>query len=343
MLKELTQLWGVSGQEYDVASYIAERVISYADEIKMDAVGNLIVLKKGNGISRKKIMVSAHSDEIGLCVVRILENGLLKVKQIGGLSAFVVYMNRVRFKNGVAGVIACVKNIENIKDSEIRELYVDIGVSSKEEAEKYISVGDCAVIEGGFEKLCNGRVLSKAIDNRIGCYILMKLLREMEIPYHDIYFTFTVQEEVGLRGATVLAERIRPDLGIAVDITRAFDLPGEDYGTPVLGGGVAIKVSDGSVLCDVELTNVLKKVAKENQIPYQMDPLYAGGTDIGAIMKSSYGVRTLGLSIPTRYGHTPHSIIDMQDVNACGELLKVFLESEIKIVTEKIVKGSESS
>ena len=166
----------------------------------------------------------------------------------------------------------------------------------------------------------------------------MDVLEKMKTPYHDIYFTFTVQEEVGLRGATVLAERIRPDVGIAVDITRAFDLPGEDYGTPVLGGGVAIKVSDGSVICDNGLTNELRRMAEEHKISYQMDPLYAGGTDIGAIMKSCCGVKTLGLSIPTRYGHTPHNIIDMKDVEACSDLLKLFIESDIEMVTEKILK-----
>lgn len=338
MLEELTQLWGVSGMENSVSDYIAEKIFPYADEIKLDAVGNLIALKKGTGSSRKKIMLSAHSDEVGLCVVRIMENGLLKVKQVGGLSAFVLYMNRVQFANGTKGIVACSQRIEDIKDSDIRQLYVDISVSSKEEAEKYVSVGDCAVIVGDFEELCNGRILSKAIDNRIGCYILMDVLEKMKTPYHDIYFTFTVQEEVGLRGATVLAERIRPDVGITVDITRAFDLPGEDYGTPVLGGGVAIKVSDGSVICDNGLTNELRRMAEEHKISYQMDPLYAGGTDIGAIMKSCCGVKTLGLSIPTRYGHTPHNIIDMKDVEACSDLLKLFIESDIEMVTEKILK-----
>lgn len=338
MLEELTQLWGVSGMENSVSDYIAEKIFPYADEIKLDAVGNLIALKKGTGSSRKKIMLSAHSDEVGLCVVRIMENGLLKVKQVGGLSAFVLYMNRVQFANGTKGIVACSQRIEDIKDSDIRQLYVDISVSSKEEAEKYVSVGDCAVIVGDFEELCNGRILSKAIDNRIGCYILMDVLEKMKTPYHDIYFTFTVQEEVGLRGATVLAERIRLDVGIAVDITRAFDLPGEDYGTPVLGGGVAIKVSDGSVICDNGLTNELRRMAEEHKISYQMDPLYAGGTDIGAIMKSCCGVKTLGLSIPTRYGHTPHNIIDMKDVEACSDLLKLFIESDIEMVTEKILK-----
>ena len=168
MLEELTQLWGVSGMENSVSDYIAEKIFPYADEIKLDAVGNLIALKKGTGSSRKKIMLSAHSDEVGLCVVRIMENGLLKVKQVGGLSAFVLYMNRVQFANGTKGIVACSQRIEDIKDSDIRQLYVDISVSSKEEAEKYVSVGDCAVIVGDFEELCNGRILSKAIDNRIG-------------------------------------------------------------------------------------------------------------------------------------------------------------------------------
>lgn len=338
MLEKLTQLWGVSGQEEEVAAFIIKNAADNVDEIKQDAVGNLFLLKRGCGTEKKKIMVSAHMDEIGLCVVRILDNGLLKVKQIGGLSAFVIYMNRVRFKNGITGVIACDRNIQDIKDADIRELYVDIGVSSREDAEKYVKVGDCAVIQGEFEHAAGDCVLAKAFDDRVACSILMETIKEMQTPYHDIYFTFTVQEEVGLRGATVAAERIQPDLGIAVDITRSFDLPGEDYGNPVLGKGVAIKVSDGSVLCDHEWTCKLRDIAEENGIPFQMDALYAGGTDIGAIMKSGKGVKTLGLSIPTRYGHTPNNMIHKKDIAACKELLKVFLEKEIKIETEKTWK-----
>lgn len=339
MLKELTQVWGVSGQEDEVCKFIVDHAAEYADEIIIDAVGNLLMLKKGTGSHKKKIMVSAHMDEVGLCVVRIMENGLLKVKQIGGLSAFVIYMNRVRFKNGVTGVVACSKNIQNIKDSEIRELYVDIGVDSKEEAEKYVSVGDCAVIQGEYEEAAKDTIVAKAFDDRVACYILMETLKEMDIPYHDVFFAFTVQEEVGLRGATVAAQRIEPDLGIAVDITRSFDLPGEDYGNPILGRGVALKISDGSVLCDREWIEIVKKIAKENEIPIQMDALYAGGTDIGAVMKTGKGVKTIGLSIPTRYGHTPHNMIHKNDITACKELLKLLLEKETKIETERKIKG----
>lgn len=338
MLKELTQLWGVSGQENDVANFIIETILPYADEVKKDAVGNVFVLKKGYGESKKNVMVSAHMDEVGISVVRIMDDGLLKVKPIGGLSAFVIYMNRVRFKNGTPGVIACSKLIQDIKDSEIRNLYVDIGVSSKEDAEKYVSVGDCAVIEGEYEETESGMIIAKALDDRIGCEILLNTIMTMEQPYHDIWFTFTVQEEVGLRGATVAAERIKPALGIAVDITRAFDLPGEDFGTPKLGEGVAIKVSDGSVLCDSELIAHLKNTAVESAISYQMDPLYAGGTDIGAIMKSGVGVRTLGLSIPTRYGHTPHNMIHKKDVESCIELLKTFLIKNLELPQEVFFK-----
>lgn len=338
MLKELTQLWGVSGQEEQISSYIVDKIMESADSISIDAVGNTIALKKGYGENKKKIMVAAHMDEIGVCVVRIMDNGLLRVKQIGGISAYVAYMNRVEFKNGTVGMLACSQKIQDIKDSEMDKLYVDIGATSKEDAEKYVSVGDCAVIKGEYEELANRNVMAKAFDDRVACYILIKALQEMKNPYHDIYFTFTVQEEVGLRGATVAAERVCPDLGIAIDITRSFDIPGEVHGNPELGKGVAIKISDGSVLCDVALNKELQKMAEENNIPYQLDALYAGGTDIGAIMKSCQGVKTLGLSIPTRYGHTPHNIINLADVESCTELLKVLLESEISIKNEIVIK-----
>lgn len=337
-MKKYTQLWGVSGREKQVSDAIAEEAMEFADDIYRDAIGNLIVLKKGYGKDKKKIMCAAHMDEIGLCVVKIMENGLLKVKKVGGVSAICSFMNRVRFQNGTIGTVGAFEPIENLKASDVNKLYIDIGALSEQEAREYVKVGDCAVFCGDYVQLVGKNVMSKAFDDRVACYIQLQALKEMKQPYHDVYFVFTVQEEVGMYGATASAESIKPDLGIAVDITGSFDIPGEEHGNAVLGKGAAVKINDGSVICDEEMIEDLIQCAKKHNIAYQRDVLAAGGTDVGAINKSGIGVKALGISIPTRYGHSPNSIVNLDDVEACTELLKEYISSEVKIVTQEKLK-----
>lgn len=335
MLETLCGLWGVSGYEKLVSDYIISQVKDYADEIVRDAIGNLIVLKKGNGEHRKKIMTAAHMDEIGLCVVKITNEGFLKVKQMGGVSAHCSFMNRVIFRNGTIGTVGAYDRPENFKSGEVEKLYIDIGASSKEEAEKYVQVGDCCMFEGQYQKLAGRNVMSKAFDDRCACFIQIEALRKMGTPYHDVYFVFTVQEEVGLFGSTTSAERIKPDLGIAVDITGSFDVPGDEHGNAVLGGGAAIAISNTCVTCDEELVHALIECAKQNEIKYQLDVLTKGGTDAGAINKSNQGVKALGISVPTRYGHSPNSIINLDDLQACIDLLAIYAAQPLEIVTEE--------
>ncbi len=337
MLKTLVELWGVSGHEKQISDYIAEQVKDYADEIVRDAIGNLIVLKKGNGENKKRIMTTAHMDEIGLCVVKITEQGFLKVKKMGGVSAHCSFMNRVVFKNGVTGTVAAMDKPENFKSTDIDKLYVDIGALSKEDAEKYVKVGDCAMFEGEYRELAGRNVMAKAFDDRGACHIQIEALKNMKTPYHDVYFVFTVQEEVGLFGATTSSERVKPDLGIAVDITGSFDVPGDEHGNAVLGKGAAVKVNDASVICDDDMVEQMVKCAEKNGITYQFDVLAGGGTDAGAINKSNQGVKAVGISIPTRYGHSPNSIINLDDVQACIDLLRCYVESPLNIVTEEII------
>jgi putative aminopeptidase FrvX len=323
MLKELAEIWGVSGYEKTVSDYILEQVKAHGDEIVRDAVGNLIVLKRGNGENKKKIMVAAHMDEIGLCVVKITDEGFLKVKKVGGVSAHCSFMNRVVFQNGTVGTVAAYEKPEDFKSGDIDKLYIDIGAGSKEEAEKYVKVGDCAMFEGNYQELAGRNVMAKAFDDRSACYVQLETLKAMKTPYHDVYFVFTVQEEVGIFGATTSAERIKPDLGIAIDITGSFDVPGDKHGNAVLGKGAAICISNACVTCDEDMVGQMVECAKEHQIPYQFDVLVNGGTDAGAINKSYRGVKAVGISIPTRYGHSPNSIINLDDLQSCIELLKV--------------------
>lgn len=338
MLKDLTQLWGVSGTETQVSDYIADKIIENVDSLRRDALGSLIALKRGKGENKKKIMAAAHMDEIGLCAVRIMDNGMIKVKKMGGVSPYIAFMNRVRFQNGTVGTVGCTEKIQSIEATATDKLYVDIGAKNKAEAEASVKVGDYAVFIGEYAELPGRNVMAKAFDDRAGCYILMEALKRMDTPYHDVYFVFTIQEEVGLFGATTTAEGIRPDLGIAVDITGSFDVPGDEYGNAVLGGGAAIKVNDASVICDNKLLEDMVTCAQKHNIRYQMDPLANGGTDAGGINKSCAGVKALGISIPTRYGHSPNSIVNLDDVESCAELLARFAESPLEILTEEVFK-----
>ncbi|HBE79862.1 MAG TPA: peptidase M42 family protein [Firmicutes bacterium] len=328
LLEELTQTFGVSGYEKGVAELIVKNIQNNVDEIRTDTLGNVITLKKGNGDCKKNIMVVSHMDEIGFSVMKITDEGFLKVKKMGGISAHTSYMNRIRFKNGVGGVIGCSEKIEKIEAADIHKLYVDIGAGFKKDAEALIKVGEPACYVGEYQRLAGNCVTAKALDDRIGCYILIETLRKSAKFYNDVYFVFSVQEEVGLVGATTASSRLNPDIGIAVDITGAFDTPDNRDGSAVLGGGAAIKVVDNLVICDEYLVAEMASCAQSNHIAYQMDVLAGGGTDAGAINKSNYGVKSGGISIPTRYGHSPHAIVNMDDVNACIELLSAFVNRE---------------
>lgn len=326
-LKELCNVFGVSGYEKQVRTLIKNEVKDFADEVLVDDLGNLIVLKKGVGENKKKIMASAHMDEIGFQVIKIDDKGFIKVRALGGIPIIPSIMNRVMFRNRVLGVISNSCEIESIKKN-IKKLYLDIGASSKEEAEKYIKVGDIASYVGEYIELKGDNVSAKAIDDRIGCYMLIEALKKMEKPYNDVYCVFSVQEEVGLRGATVAANRIKPEIGIALDVTVSNDYPNAPEGSNKLGAGTAIKISDGSVICDEYLVEKMVSCCKKNKIKYQLDVIDGGGTDAGAINKSNFGVKSSGISVATRYVHGPNGFVNMKDVEASIELLYNYVNEE---------------
>lgn len=330
MLKKLTQTFGVSGREGEINKVISEMVADYADEIKTDGIDNLIVFKSGNGENKKKIMISAHKDEIGFMVMAIDDNGYLTVRGVGGIDVMASYSNKIIFKNGTIGILGLKKGPGDSKQ-EVTDMYVDIGATSKKDAEKLVKVGDVACYCGDLVKLKNGRVASKAIDDRIGCYIAIQSLMLLKDQYNDMYFVFSSQEELGLRGATVAARGIKPDIGIAVDITGSYDVPGSSSGNMKIGEGAAIKVMDRSVICDETIVDTMVGICNENKIKFQMDILPSGGTDAGAMNISNDGVRTGGISIPSRNGHSPVCVVDMKDVKACVDLLARFADKEIGI------------
>lgn len=328
MFNELTQVFGIPGREAPVAEFIKNELKDYADEFISDAVGNLVAVKKGHGENKKKIMAAAHIDEIGFMVLSITDSGYLKFRAVGGISLHTSYANRVRFRNGVYGCIMTNSNIAEISKNDLNKAYIDIGAKSREEAEKLVKIGDVAHYVGEFVELANNRVMAKAFDNRSGAYILIESFKRLSNPYNDIYFAFTVQEEIGLRGAKVASNYIKPDIGIAVDVTIAFDTPADSDGEVKLGGGAAVKVIDSTVVCDEYLVDTMVKVAEDKKINYQLDVLAGGGTDAGAINLSNDGVRCCGISIPSRYCHSPVCIIDMDDVNACIDLMAEYCECE---------------
>lgn len=323
-LSELTQAFGVSGYEKEVREIIKNDIKDYVDEITVDAIGNLIAFKKGSAKDKKRIMLAAHMDEIGVQVTKIEDSGLVMIKMLGWLWAGMTYMNRVKFRNGTIGIVGCTTEIENVKQ-DFTKMYIDIGAKSKEDALKKVKVGDVASYIGEYAELFGTTVTAKAIDNRIGCYTLIETLKRNTKPKNDIYYVFTVQEELGCRGSKVTAQRINPDMGIAVDITPAHDYPCDLKGSNAIGEGTGIKVSDPSVICDEYLVEEMVKCCEENKVKYQYDVIDKGGTDTSSINLSNYGVRTAAVSIVTRYPHGPNGVIDMKDVEASIELLSKYI------------------
>ncbi len=326
LLKKLTQCFGPSGNEEDIREIIINELKDYSDEILLDPLGNLIVRKKGTG---KKIMLAAHMDEISLIVTYIDENGFLRFSNIGGVSAFNSLYQKVSFRNGTIGIISYEEKIEDMKELSLDKMYIDIGAKDKEEAEKLVNIGDVASFIGSFN-ISKNRVSSKAIDDRIGCYVLIKALKTMQNTSNDLYFVFTVQEELGLRGAKTSSFSISPDYAIAVDVTRTGDTPECKPMAVKLGGGPAIKVKDSSIITHPFIRGLMVDTAKEQNIPYQMEILERGGTDSGAIHLTKGGIPSGVLSIPARYVHSPCELVDITDVENAIKLLKAILEKEIK-------------
>lgn len=325
LLKKLVNAFSPSGCEKQVTEIIREEIKDYVDEIVVDRLGNLIARKKGNG---KKIMVAAHMDQIGLLITDIDEKGFLRFTNIGGISPYVSLGQRVIFKDGIIGVIY-MESIEDMSKLKLENMYIDIGVSSKEEAEKKVSIGDSCVYTSQYYEDDNN-VISGCLDDRIGCYILIETLRKLENVENDIYFVFTTQEEVGLRGAKTSAYSIDPDFGIAVDITGSGDTPKARRLAIGLDKGVAIKVKDQSIIVNPEVKDFMIETAKENEIPYQLEILEHGGTDSGAIHLTREGVPTGVISVPTRYAHSASETISKSDVNNCINLLSRLIKKEIK-------------
>jgi endoglucanase len=316
LLKKLSLFYAPSGREHALSEFIKEEIKDFADSVYTDNLGNLIAHKKGIG---KKIMFASHMDEIGIVVTYIDESGYLRFSDVGGLYTKYLCGRRVIFENGTEGVIF--SEPKNDKNSLLK-MYIDIGAKTREDAEKSVNVGDMAVFCGNFAER-NGVIIAKALDNRAGCFALIEALKRVKSD-NDLYFVFTVQEEVGLRGARTSAYAINPDIAIAVDVTDTGDTPKCDSNAVKLGAGAGIKVMDYSVICDRDVKMSLIETAKASSIPYQLEVMTEGGTDAGVMHFARGGVKTGGISIPTRYIHSPSEMIDKSDLDAVINLITEF-------------------
>lgn len=322
-LQTLNACHGPSGDEKGVAEVIARLAEPYADEIKTDTMGNLIIHKKGPG---SRILFAAHMDSIGCIVTHMEKEGFLRFGKVGGLPVPNILYTPVRFKNGVRGLITASKSADP-KKLEISDLCIDIGAHDADEARAMVQVGDVAVYDTPAFR-AGDRFVSPYMDNRISCVVLLMAMEQLAQTGqggNDLYFVFTSQEEVGLRGAKTAAYGIDPDYGIAVDVTTADDELGSKHScSSRMGGGAAIKVMDASVICHPEMVSRLDAMAKEHGVSAQMDVITVGGTDAGSIHTTRMGVLTGGVSIPCRYVHTPAEMVDRGDVEACARLIAAF-------------------
>jgi endoglucanase len=325
LLNKLTQTYGPSGNEELVREVIMNEIKEYVDEIDIDPLGNLIARKKGDG---KKLMFAAHMDEIGLIVTYIDKEGFLRFSNVGGVSQYYSLFQRVKFKNGIIGILGYEEKIEEMKDLKIEKMYIDIGAKSREEAEKLVNIGDVACFAGDFHYNLN-KVSSKALDDRLGCYMLIEVIKALKNHSNDLYFVFTVQEELGLRGAKTSAFSVSPDYAIAVDVTDTGDTPGSKPMALKLGRGPAIKVKDNSIITHPFVRTLMIDTAKETGIPYQLEVLERGGTDSGAIHLTKGGIPSGVLSIATRYIHSPAEMVDFDDVKNGIALLTAIAAKEI--------------
>lgn len=337
LLKKLCQASGISGNEDEVRNIILREIKNLASDIKIDSLGNIIAFKKGKKKSKQKLMVCAHMDEVGFIITDIMDDGLLKFETVGGINADSISSRTVAIgKNQILGVIGT-KPIHLLEKNErdnplnISDMYIDIGAESREDAEKYINCGDCACFKSLF-KHDDGVIKSKAIDDRVGCAILIEMMKQDLAA--DMYFVFTTQEEIGLRGSKVAAYNVNPDAAIVIEGTTAADVFNVAKTNQVcnVNGGAVISFMDQRTIYDKELFSLACNIADKQKISYQIKRATTGGNDAGSIQMTRSGVKTLALSVPCRYIHTSMAIAAENDINSVFNLA---LKISEKIVLSK--------
>lgn len=345
LLKKLSEAPGISGFEYSVTNVIQVELKGFVNSIYTDKLGNLICVKEGL-TNKRSIMIAAHMDEIGLIVKHIDEKGFLRFAKLGGISDHLLLGSRVIIhtkKGPLHGVIGC-KPIHLMREDERKQLvtydkmFIDVGAKSRDEAIEFgVKVGDPITLDRNLVQLKNNLVCGKAFDDRVGCAILIEVLRKSR-PKNRVYGVFTVQEEVGLRGATVSAFSVNPDIGIAVDVTTSADHPEvAEHESPVkVGLGPAILVADGrrdslagGLISNLNLRNKIINLAEKLKIPYQVEVVEGGTTDATAIQLTQKGIPACVVSIPTRYIHSFSEVLSLKDAENLVKLLTAFVEEEL--------------
>ncbi len=330
LLKQLTETFGPSGYEDNVRRLVRTEVKPLADEINVDALGNLIARKRPAKYTKdtKKIMIAAHMDEIGLMVSHVDAHGFVRFSSIGGVFGRYVLGGRVRFLNGVTGVIGY-DRLEKVHEAPaLDKVYIDVGATSRKDCP--VKIGDVAAFDRPFAEIGN-RLVAKSMDDRVGVLVAIETLRRLKSAPHDVYFVFTTQEEVGVRGAATSAYGIDPDLGIAIDVTPAADTPNAFKMEMKLGKGPCVKIQDPGMIADPRIVQWMVRTAEKNKIPYQREVLLVGSTDARAMQLARAGVPAGCLSIPVRYVHSPSEMVDFADVQNSVKLLTALLRAKVEL------------
>ena len=337
ILKTLTQLPGIAGREGAVRDYLAGLLSKQADQVRTDALGNLILTKKGSG--NQQLLLCAHMDEVGLMVHFIDERGFLRFVTVGGIDPRTLLAQRVRVQTAqgpLLGVIGTkpahiTTETERGKAVALKELFIDTGLPA-EEVRQRVHIGDFAVLDRPYEEFGEGLICAKALDNRAGVFILAEVFKQLKNPYYTVHAVFTVQEEVGVRGATTAAFGLEADVCLCLDTTGAADIPGvavPDY-VVRLNGGVGITALDARTITPKPLFDALCATCQKEQIPYQVRIAQRGGNDAGAVHLSKTGVACCALSLPTRNIHSNVEVCAKKDIQAMTDLTFLCAQQGIK-------------
>ncbi|NMB34548.1 MAG: M42 family metallopeptidase [Clostridium sp.] len=317
LVEKFSGAFGVSGNEEEIREEIRQEIKDSVDEIKVDVLGNLIAVKRGKG---KKIMVAAHMDEVGIMATYISDDGFLRFSGIGDLSLFEILGQRVRFKNGIEGIIYHEGKLENLKELELSKMYIDIGATDAEKACKLVKIGDAACFVGEAKKQGN-MVFSKALENRIGCAVVTEVIKSYSHGENEIHFVFTVQGKLGFRGAGPAAYSTRPDIAITVGTAMTKDTPKCNVSGIKCGGGPAVKVKDGSIISHPDVRRLLEDSAKEMGVLYQLEVQESKKCDSGAIHITAGGIPSGAISVPCRYLNNPAGVANLLDMEGAVKIL----------------------
>lgn len=324
LLERVLRPVGPSGMEGKVAAVIQEELKGHVDSMEVDVMGNLIAIRRGTGPNPKKIMLSAHMDHIGFVVTGHDDKGFLRVTNVGGISLDYSIARHITFHNGVEGVVVS----EPVKGGsrEMKHLFVDIGASGREEAKSMVPLGEMGVYANDCFRLGAHRVSSPAMDDRSACALLVQTMKELKAPRHTVIAVFSVQEEVGLRGAQTASFALAPDIGIALDVTAWGDTPETKEPAVALGEGICVKVMDRASISNPALRDELLACGERAGVKTQREVLPFGGTDAGAMQRSRGGIPVCTLSIPCRYVHSACETVDLRDMEAGVKLLLTYLQ-----------------